>query len=62
MDDLAMTCSDFVDAPKMLIFSEKHPVSRANCGYTKKVVIDRTQNSELRILFNITMKIYKYNQ
>ena len=41
MDDLAMTCSDFVDAPKMLIFSEKHPVSRANCGYTKKVVIDR---------------------
>ena len=22
----------------------------------------KTQNSELRILFNITMKIYKYNQ
>ena len=22
----------------------------------------RTQNSELRILFNITMKIYKYSQ
>ena len=41
MDDLAMTCSDFVNALKMLICSEKHPVSSANCGYTKKVVIDR---------------------
>ena len=41
MDDLAMTCSDFVNAHKMLICSEKHPVSRANYGYTKKVVIDR---------------------
>ena len=41
MDDLAMTCSDFVNAPKMLICSEKYPVSRANYGYTKKVVIDR---------------------
>ena len=40
MDDLAMTCSDFVNALKMLISSEKHPVSRANYGYTKKVVID----------------------
>ena len=36
MDALVMTCSDFVNALKMLIFSEKHPVSRANCGYTKK--------------------------
>ena len=37
-----MTCSDFVNALKMLIFcSEKHPVSRANYGYTKNVVIDR---------------------
>ena len=37
-----MTCSDFVNALKMLICSEKHPVSRANYGYTKKkVVIDR---------------------
>ena len=39
MDDLAMTCSDFVNALKMLICSEKHPVSRAksaNYGYTKK--------------------------
>ena len=36
-----MTCSDFVNALKMLICSEKYPVSRANYGYTKKVVIDR---------------------
>ena len=41
MDDLAMTCSDFVNAPKMLISSEKHLVSRAKYGYTKKVAIDR---------------------
>ena len=41
MDDLAMTCSDFVNALKMLICSEKHPVSRANYGYTEKLVIDR---------------------
>ena len=41
MDDLAMTCSDFVNALKMLLCSEKHPVSRANYGYTEKVVIDR---------------------
>ena len=41
MDDLAMTCSDFVNALKMLICSEEHPVSRANYGYTKNVVIDR---------------------
>ena len=36
-----MTCTDFVNALKMLICSEKHPVSRANYCYTKKVVIDR---------------------
>ena len=41
MDDLAMTCSDFVNALKMLICSEKHPVSRVNYSYTKNVVIDR---------------------
>ena len=41
MDDLAMKCSDFVNILKMLICSEKHLVSRANYGYTKKVVIDR---------------------
>ena len=38
MDDLAMTYSDFVNALKMLICSEKHPVFRAtsNYGSTKK--------------------------
>ena len=41
MDDLAMTCSDFLNALKMLICSEKHPVSRAIHGYTENVVIDR---------------------
>ena len=41
MDDLAMTCSDFVNVLKMLICSEKHPVCRANYGYAKKVVKDR---------------------
>ena len=41
MDDLAMTCSDLVNALKMLICSGKHPVSRANYGCAKKVVIDR---------------------
>ena len=41
MDDLAMTCSEFVSALKMLISSGKHPVSRANYDYTKNVVIDR---------------------
>ena len=41
MDDIDMTCSDFVNSPKMLICSEKHPVSGANHGYTKKGVIDR---------------------
>ena len=34
MDDLAMTCSDFVNALKMLKYSEKHLVSRGNYGYT----------------------------
>ena len=41
MHDLATTCSDFVNALKILICSEKHLVSRVNDGYTKKVVIDR---------------------
>ena len=43
MDDIdtCMTCSDFVNPLKMLIPSEKHPVSGANHSYTKKVVIDR---------------------
>ena len=46
MDDLAMTCSDFVNAVKMLICFEKHPVFRANYGYTKKVVLDRWPTTE----------------
>ena len=41
MDDIDMTFSHFVNPLKMLICSEKHPVSGANHGYTKKVVIDR---------------------
>ena len=41
MDDIDITCSDFVNPLKMLICSKKHPVSGANHGYTKKVVIDR---------------------
>ena len=40
MDDLAMTCSDLVNALKIVICSEKHPVSRDIYGYTKKVLID----------------------
>ena len=36
MDDLAMTCSDFVNALKILICFDKHPVSRDNHDYTKK--------------------------
>ena len=39
MDDLDMTCSDFVNPLKMLIWSEKHPVSGANYGYTKETTI-----------------------
>ena len=46
MDDLTMTCSDFVNDLKMLICSERHPVSRANYGYIKKVVIDRWATKE----------------
>ena len=38
MDDLAMTCSDFVNALKMLICSEKHPVSRANYGFISRTI------------------------
>ena len=36
MDDLTLTCSDFVNALKILICSEKHFVFRDNYGYTKK--------------------------
>ena len=44
MDDLDMTCSDFVNALKMLIHvcsKKKHPVSGANHGHTKNVVTNR---------------------
>ena len=41
MDDLNMTCSDFVNPLKMLRYSEKHPVSGANHCSTRRVVIDR---------------------
>ena len=41
MNDIDMMCRDFVNPLKMLLCSEKHPVSGANHGYTKKVVIDR---------------------
>ena len=41
MDDIDMTCSDFVNPLKILICSEKHLVSGANHGPTKKVLIDR---------------------
>ena len=41
MDDIDMTCSDFVNPLKMLLCSEKHPVSGANHSYTRKVAIDR---------------------
>ena len=34
MDDLTMTCSNYVNALKILICPEKHPVFRANYGYT----------------------------
>ena len=40
MDDIDITCNDFVNPVIMLICSEKHPVSGANRSYTKKVVID----------------------
>ena len=36
-----MTCSDFVNALKMLISSEKNPVFRANYGYIQDVEKDR---------------------
>ena len=41
MEDSAIMCLDFVNALNMLICSVKHPASRGNYGYTKKVIIDR---------------------
>ena len=42
MDDLDMTCGDFVNDVKMLTLrSEKHHVSGDNHDHAKKVVTDR---------------------
>ena len=46
MNDLDMTCGYFVNALKMLMCSEKHPVSRANHGHTQKMVTDRRPTIE----------------
>ena len=39
MDDFAMTYGHFMNAQEMWKCFEKHPVSRANNGNTKNVVI-----------------------
>ena len=64
MDDLDMTCSDFVNALKMLIFSEKHFVSRANHGYTKKVIIDRwpTMETLSAAQFSAALNIVRHSE
>ena len=36
MDDIDMTCSDFVNPLQMLICSEKHPVSELTMAIPKK--------------------------
>ena len=41
MDNFAMTYENFMNALEMLKYCEKHLVSRANNGNTKKVVIAR---------------------
>ena len=41
-----MACSDFVNPLKMLICSKKHPLSGANHGNSKTVVIDRWPTME----------------
>ena len=41
MNDFAMTYGHFMNAQELKICSEKHPVSKANNGTTKKVVIAR---------------------
>ena len=41
MNDFAMTYGHFMNAPEMYKCSEKHPVSRANNGNTKNMVIAR---------------------
>ena len=70
MDDLAITWSDFVNVLRMLICWEKHPVSRANYGYTKKVITDgwptiETLSAEqfsasFDILYNILSPIIRF--
>ena len=55
MNDLAMTCRDFVNVLKMLICSEKHPVSRANYGYTKKSGDRYRVQSSYRVLISRTI-------
>ena len=56
-----MTCSDIMNAFKMLNSSEKQSVSRANYGYTKQVVIARwptrfhERNNFLQILIYSTI-------
>ena len=70
MDDLAMTCNDFVNAHKMLICYKKHTVSRANYGYTKKVIIiiiiiislfAHSETMIVSIEHSKTHSMYKYN-
>ena len=39
MNESAMTYGNFINPLEMQKYSEKHPVSRANNGNTKKVVI-----------------------
>ena len=46
VEDLDMTCCDSVHALKMLMCSEKHPVSRANHGHTQKIVTDKRPTIE----------------
>ena len=41
-----MTYEHFMNAQEMETYSEKHPVSRANNGNTKKVVITRWSTKE----------------
>ena len=41
MDDFGMTYGNFMNALEKEKCSEKHPVSRANNGNTKKVIITR---------------------
>ena len=61
MDDIDMTCSDFVNLIKMLTCSEKHPVSGANHGYTEKVVIDRWPTMRDFISSAILLQILIYS-